>query len=254
MQEVVDLPASIDIIIPNDSNVLIFVFLVKLTLMMKKFDVAVASELKSLVCDYLLVSGDPSKILEIAKASLSVNIHIRNKEIASKRGGADRKYDFEKRLDLYATDDKFTPGIIDALDAALERAGYPGKRGMNFPQMPDGRRANTSIAMLIDAIRTLKDPVTVKDCMSKIEMIATQIWGWKYAVLTPEWRAKIMEDFTKKQTQLVMATGNVSAGCPNLTIRMLIHFEAVGFPYTKEMFKLPMNDTWMKNISKLETR
>jgi hypothetical protein len=134
------------------------------------------------------------------------------------------------------------------------RLGYPmGAAAGAAPMEPDGRRAGTFAWMLMAAIKDLPDPGMRSDCNARFEKLAAQVWGWRYPALTEGVRERVLQDFRAKQAALVAKLGDPQAGCPNVTIRMLYHFDAAGLPFSLDMFKLPEgDDSWKKNIERLQ--
>jgi hypothetical protein len=247
-----DLPTSIDLKVTPDSRALFFIYIARVSALATKFDDGALNLLKNTSYKYLIIDGNSKSLLDVCGRMIKITINLCDEVNVLKRSGVDRKAEFERRVEAYCSKVRHPQYIIDAVDVELLKLGYVGKCAFSGTLLPDGRREGTNAEQLSAAIKNLNDPALRSVCTARFEMLAHQIWGWKYPHMTDAIKNSIYEDFNAKQNELSSVSGDGPAGCPNATIRMLWHFQRVNFPYSLEMFKVPVgNDTWAKNLVKL---
>jgi hypothetical protein len=251
-----DRPASMEIVAGRDAGGMVFCYIGWVSLVASGYDEGFRRRLAAALHDYLLRDGDTRKIFALCGQVMGIHLKISEStgEHVAKRSGTDRMQEFERRLDAYETVESHRVAVIEEVEASLARLGHPiGADIANAPMEPDGRRAGTYAWMLAEAIKGLPDSVMRSDCNARFEKLAVQVWGWRYPALTDGIRDRVLQDFRARQAALVAKLGDPQAGCPNVTIRMLYHFDAAGLPYSLSMFKLPEgDDSWKKNIERLQ--
>jgi hypothetical protein len=220
------------------------------------YDPAYQVRLKLASRQYLVGDGDSMPLCELCREKMKIYLTLGGgpEPHAARRAGPDRAQEFERRLDAYETTETHRPNVIDEVEKCLLDLGYPGRAppGASERLDPNGRLPGTTADMLIKAIAKLKDPGMRSDCAARFEMLATQIWAWRYPVLTAAWRDRILLDFRENQASLVSEMSDPQAGCPNVVIRMLWHFDRTGFPFSVGSFRVPTgDDAWRKNIARL---
>lgn len=236
-------PASMEIVAAHEAEEPTFIYIMHIALLARRFDKDYLARARSSVYRYLLEDGRSAKVLETCRESIDVCLRLGETQIPTpvKRAGIDRVQEFERRLDAYRTSEAHSILTISAVNESLRRLGGAGA-GAGAP----------SVSLLVSAILKLPDAGMRSECNARFEKLASQIWGWEYPILTDQWHERLMVDFRRTQVELVSKFGDQHAGCSNVTIRMLWHFDRVKFPYKSEMFRLPESaDSWAKNLSRL---
>jgi hypothetical protein len=212
-----------------------------------------ASDLVNACYAYLEINGDSEKFLETCRKYLQIEIRIQEEVPVAKRTTMTRRNEFERRLDAYYNPSSIDLHIINMVKTELANKGYVYENVRKYHLLSDGRRENTDMSQMIEAVNAIDNKTIRAQCRANMENLAIVIWQWHYPKMTPEMRHKIMENFDELQNELKIKYGDPNAGCPNATIRLLYHFQRVDFPFSPKMFKIPSgSDTWNKNLAKLK--
>lgn len=243
-------PAALDVTAPPGYGETQFVYIAQLCLLAPEPRPGYQAALRQAAERYLLRTGCSDELVGLCREALE--LRISSAETAppapSRRAGADRASEFERRLDAYESTEPFPIRVLEAIWGNLRGAGRPAAEARALPLEPDGRRPGTDAPALSAAIAALPDQGARSECVARFESLAQQVWGWEYPRLPEGARARILEDFRA----LAEARGAPEAGAPNVTIRLLWHFERAGVPYSLRMFRLPEgNDSWQKNLARL---
>lgn len=170
----------------------------------------------------------------------------------AKRAGTDKVQEFERRLEAYASRQPHPADLVRAVSARLESLGLPGAGAPRTSYLVDGRLEGTDAEMLSRAIKALPDPNARAACTANFEMLAVQIWGWRYPALDDDTRDRILTDFRALQVVLAKKAGGSQAGCHNVTIRMLWHLCRAGVRCSVDMFRVPSSkESWANNLSQI---
>ena len=124
--------------------------------------------------------------------------------------------------------------LYEQLDAYFIKIKKPiGSEILKLPQSEDGRKKGTSREMMFEALADTNNSAFYDD----INLILHIYWGWELPNIS-HLEERIMEDYINTQqvyNSILKKDRNASL---NIQFRLYVHLKAVGYPCTKDDFKI----------------
>jgi hypothetical protein len=124
--------------------------------------------------------------------------------------------------------------LYEQLDDYFIKIKKPtGKEILNTPSTEDGKKKGTSREMMFEALSETNNSAYYDD----INLILHIYWGWDLPDISSI-EERIMEDYINTQhiyNSIVQKDRNASL---NIQFRLYVHLKAVGYPCTKDDFKI----------------
>ena len=247
-----DPPGAVEVVVQKGSEELCYISLAQIAALGAPTSALPA--LQAAALSYMTGACDSTDLFTEARRHISIDIRMVDGDSThvAKRAGTDKVQEFERRLETYAARQPHPADLVRSVSARLESMGLPGASAPRTKYLPDGRLEGTDAEMLSRAIKALPDPNARGACSANFEMLAVQIWGWRYPALDDETKDRVLADFRALQVALSKKAGGAQVGCHNVTIRLLWHLSRAGIRCSAEMFRVPTSkESWANNLAQL---
>jgi hypothetical protein len=124
--------------------------------------------------------------------------------------------------------------LYEQLDEYFHKIFKPkGSEIMVLPMTHEGKKKGTSRQMMFEALNETNNSAYYDD----INLIMHNYWGWELPDIT-ELEEKIMEDYMTTQQIYNSIPHKDRNASLNIQFRLFVHLKAIGYPCTKEDFKI----------------
>lgn len=126
------------------------------------------------------------------------------------------------------------PKLYEHLDVYFDKIGKPPRSEIiKLPLTSDGKKKGTTRQMMFEALSETNNSAYYDD----INLIIHEYWGWKLPDIS-HLEDQIMEDYIATQQVYNQIPDKDRDASLNIQFRLFVHLKAVGYPCTKDDFKI----------------